>query len=86
MSYSDKARVIENFMNELCKKHREAMKNGTSTKFQMTAILNQHLAGFERAFVDKVLKDYTGEGLIRMDKDSVELTKTGKQFCSDKFS
>lgn len=84
MSYDNKARIIENFMDELCKKHRDAINRGTSTKFQITPIYNRHLAGFDRTIVDKVLKEYTEEGLISIDNDSVKLTKTGKQFCSEK--
>jgi hypothetical protein len=73
-------------MDELCKKHRDAINNGTSTKFQITSIYNRYLEGFDRKLVDKVLKEYTEEGLISIDNDFVELTKTGKQFCSEKVS
>lgn len=85
MEYDNKARIIGNFMDELCKKHRDAINNGTSTKFQITSIYNRYLEGFDRKLVDKVLKEYT-EGLISIDNDFVELTKTGKQFCSEKVS
>jgi len=73
-------------MDELCKRHRDAMNNRNSTKFQITAIYNQHLSGFDRTFVDRVLEKYTEEGLISISDDIVELTKTGKQFCSEKIS
>ena len=86
MPYDNKALIIENFMDELCKKHRDAINNGTSTKFQIISISNRYLAGFDRPLVDKVLKEYTEEGLISIDNDLVELTKTGKQFCSEKVS
>lgn len=86
MEYDNKARIIENFMDELCKKHRDAINNGTSTKFQITSIYNRYLASFDRKLVDKILKEYTEEGLISIDNNSVELTKTGKQFCSEKVS
>jgi predicted methyltransferase len=84
LSSSDEARVIENFMDELCKRHKDAMNNGSSTKFRITSIYNQHLAGFDRSFVDKVLEEFLKEGLVSANNDIVELTKTGKQFCSDK--
>jgi len=86
MEYDNKARIIGNFMDELCKKHRGAINNGTSTKFQITSIYNRYLEGFDHKLVDKVLKEYTEEGLISIDNDFVELTKTGKQFCSEKVS
>jgi predicted methyltransferase len=86
MEYDNKARIIGNFMDELCKKHRDAINNGTSTKFQITSIYNRYLEGFDLKLVDKVLKEYTEEGLISIDNDFVELTKTGKQFCSEKVS
>ena len=86
MEYDNKARIIGNFMDELCKKHWDAINNGTSTKFQITSIYNLYLEGFDRKLVDKVLKEYTEEGLISIDNDFVELTKTGKQFCSEKVS
>jgi|SoiMetStandDraft_2_1073263.scaffolds.fasta_scaffold105886_2 predicted methyltransferase len=86
MEYDNKTRIIGNFMDELCKKHRDAINNGTSTKFQITSIYNRYLEGFDRKLVDKVLKEYTEEGLISIDNDFVELTKTGKQFCSEKVS
>lgn len=85
MEHDNKARIIENFMDELCKKHRDAINNGTS-KFQITSIYNRYLASFDRKIVDKILKEYTEEGLISIDNNSVELTKTGKQFCSEKVS
>jgi predicted transcriptional regulator len=72
-------------MNELCKKQKDATNNGTSTKFQITSIYNQHLAGFDRSFVDKVLREFLKEGLISTNNDIVELTKAGKQFCSNKY-
>jgi predicted methyltransferase len=84
LSSSDEARVIENFMDELCKKHKDAFNNGTSTKFQITPIYKQHLAGFDRSFVDKVLQEFLKEGFISINNNIVELTKTGKQFCSNK--
>lgn len=71
---------------EQCKKHRDAINNGTSNKFQIISIYNQHLTGFDQTLVDKVLKECTEEGLISIDNDLVELTKTGKQFCSEKVS
>lgn len=86
MEYDNKARIIGNFMDELCKKHRDAINNGTSTKFQITSIYNRYLEGFDRKLVGKVLKEYTEEGLISIDNDFAELTKTGKQFCSEKVS
>ena len=86
MEYDNKTRIIENFMDELCKKHRDAINNGTSTKFQITSIYNRYLASFDRELVDKVIKEYTEEALISIDNNSVELTKTGKQFCSEKVS
>lgn len=86
MEYDNKARIIGNFMDELCKKHRDAINNGTSTKFQITSIYNRYLESFDRKLVDKVLKEYTEEGFISIDNDFVELTKTGKQFCSEKVS
>ena len=86
MEYDNKARIIGNFMDELCKKHRDAINNGTSTKFQITSIYNLYIADFDRKLLDKVLKEYTEEGLISIDNDTVELTKTGKQFCSEKVS
>jgi predicted methyltransferase len=86
MEYDNKARIIGNFIDELCKKHRDAINNGTSTKFQITSIYNRYLEGFDRKLVDKVLKEYTEEGLISIDNDFVELTKTGKQFCSERVS
>ena len=86
MAYDNKTRIIENFMDELCKKHRDAINNGTSTKFQITSVYNRYLADFDRKLVDKVIKEYTEEGLISIDNDFVELTKTGKQFCSEKVS
>jgi predicted methyltransferase len=86
MEYDNKTRIIGNFMDELCKKHRDAINNGTSTKFQITSIYNRYLEGFDRKLVDKVLKEYTEEGLISIDNDFVELTKTGKQFCSERVS
>ena len=86
MPYDNEALIIENFIGELCKKHRDAINNGTSTKFQITSIYNQFLAGFDRKLVDKLIKEYTEEGLISIDNDLVELTKTGKQFCSEKVS
>ena len=86
MEYDNKTRIIGNFIDELCKKHRDAINNGTSTKFQITSIYNRYLEGFDRKLVDKVLKEYTEEGLISIDNDFVELTKTGKQFCSEKVS
>jgi hypothetical protein len=84
LSSSDKARVIENFMNELCKRHTDAFDNGTSAKFRITSIYEQYFAGFDRSFVDTVLQEYLKEGLIFINSDIVELTKTGKQFCSNK--
>jgi hypothetical protein len=84
LSSSDEARVIENFMDELCKRHKDAMNNGNSTMFRITSIYNQHFAGFDRSFVDKVLEEFLKEGLVSANNDIVELTKTGKQFCSDK--
>jgi predicted transcriptional regulator len=86
MANDNKARIIGNFMDELCKKHRDAINNGTSTKFQITSIYNLYIADFDRKLLDKVLKEYTEEGLISIDNDTVELTKTGKQFCSEKVS
>ena len=76
MSKEDKARVID--MEELCKRHNNAMNNGTSTKFQITSIYNLHLRGFDRNFVNKVLEEYAQEGLISTSNDIVELTRTGK--------
>ena len=84
MTYDNKALIIENFMDELCKKYWDAINNGTSTKFQIISIYNRYLAGSDPTLVDKVLKEYTEEGLISIDNDVVELTKTGKQFCSEK--
>ena len=71
-------------MDELYKKHKNAFNNGTSTKFRITSIYNQHLAGFDRSFVDKVLEEFLKEGLISINNGIVELTKNGKQLCSDK--
>ena len=71
-------------MDELFKKYKDAQNYGTSNKFQITSIYNQHLAGFDRSFVDKVLEEFLKEGLVSANNDIVELTKTGKQFCSDK--
>lgn len=85
MSFNDKARIIENFMDELCKRHKDSMNNGTSTKFQISSIYDQHLAGFDRSFVDNVLDEFAEEGLILTNNDIIELTKSGKQYCSDKI-
>jgi predicted transcriptional regulator len=71
-------------MDELCNRHKIAMNNGTSTRFHITSIYEQHLVGFDRSFVDEVLQEFLKEGLINISNDIVELTKTGKQFCSDK--
>jgi predicted transcriptional regulator len=84
LSSSDKGRVIETFMDELCKRHTDAFDNGTSAKFRITSIYEQYLAGFDRSFVDKVLQEYLKEGLIFINSDTVELTKSGKQFCNNK--
>ncbi|HEX9318900.1 MAG TPA: hypothetical protein VF884_08195 [Nitrososphaeraceae archaeon] len=84
MSFNNGFQVIEYFMEELCNRHKIAMNNGTSTKFQITSIYEQHLAGFDRSLVDQVLQEFQKEGLINISNDIVELTKTGKQFCSAK--
>jgi predicted transcriptional regulator len=74
----------ESLMDELCKRHTDAFGNGTIAKFRITSIYEQYFAGFDRSFVDKVLQEYLKEGIIFINSDTVELTKTGKQFCSNK--
>jgi hypothetical protein len=88
----DKKMIIWNFMEELCRKHNEAVNDGRQPTFHLTDFENIKLfetyisrAGVIASNTDSIileeLLEYEKRGFYKIENDIVNLTESGLAEC-----
>jgi hypothetical protein len=92
----DKKMIIVNFMEELCKKYKNAAELGLSTKFILndfynTDIFEKYLpeVGIEKPdaenLIFKTLREYEKGGYYKIEENNIMLCERGIAICQNRF-
>jgi hypothetical protein len=79
----DEKLILNNFLQELCKRDKDAQANGHPVEFNIDEIISANLAAFSKNYVYQFILKFEKEyGYIEVvDSDRIRLTEIGRNFC-----
>ena len=82
----DEVTIRNRLMIELCKRQRDAERNGRPTEFHFIDVWESTFAGFQnKGYVDVSLERLRGgsDYFEHLPNDMIRLTESGKKYCEE---
>jgi hypothetical protein len=86
-SEKEESNIRNRLMDELCKRQRDAERNGRPTEFSFTDVWESSFAAFQnREYIDVSLERFRAgsDYFEHLPNDMVRLTEHGRRYCQSK--